>query len=188
MKSVLILDKTFMVYSTAANANFTGAGTYEFTPERLTLRPEGGNSIIKYYKINKSRLTFGNDSLDAQYTRNPETGGGFNGEPGPAPLGGMWQNIADSTDCFAFNKDGEFFWNDIEKNNDGKFWWHVMGAYEYDSRGDDPDEFILNYYATPDGRKAESIPYTVKFTLNNSRIEFTESDGKVTTFDKKTNI
>jgi uncharacterized repeat protein (TIGR02543 family) len=173
------------VYSTANHANFVGQGTYEFTSTRLTLKPEKATqNIYKYYKINKSQLIFGEGTTDeTRYTRNPETSGGFNGDPGPAPLGGMWQNIdpAKSTDCFAFNKGGEFFWPDIEKNSSGKFWWHAMGTYEYVG-----SDLILTYYDT--AVNAEPKVYTVVFTLNNTRMKLTEDDGSISEFDKKDNI
>jgi uncharacterized repeat protein (TIGR02543 family) len=165
------------VYYTATDTTFSVGGTYEFNPvtHELTLRPRNGAATMKKYEIKNSLLIFeqGEAASKDYYTRNPETGGGFSGEPAPAPLGGIWQNDIDENDILGFNKDGEYFITATQKNRDGRYWWHVVGTYEYKG-----DELTLRYNGI-DGKSGSDI-YTVEFFTNNQILERTGREGKST--------
>jgi uncharacterized repeat protein (TIGR02543 family) len=174
------------IYYTAATTTFNVAGTYEFTGTELTLRPEGGTAKILSYEITKSLLILEKGKAGAGwYTKNPETGGGFNGDPGPAPLGGIWQNTAagEEDDGISFNNDGEYFVTDTQKNRDGKFWWSVYGTYEYNAT---KKELILRHNGI--GGDTDSKIYTVEFSSANQVMKFTESDGTISTFNKRDDL
>jgi uncharacterized repeat protein (TIGR02543 family) len=176
------------VYSTANTTTFNVAGTYDFdtTRKELTLRPEGGSPIVKSYEIDKSLLIFEKGKAGATwYTKNPETGGGFNGDPASAPLGGMWQNINDADDTLGFNKDGEYFITDVQQNRDGKHWWSVIGTYEYKTVGD-KKELTLRHNGI-DGQ-LNAVIYTVEFATADQVLKLTETDGAITTFNKRDNL
>jgi hypothetical protein len=121
---------------------------------------------------------------EAWYTKNPETGGGFNGTVGAAPIGGMWQNIADSGDTPGFNSDGEYFITSGEKNRDNKSWWDVYGTYEYNVAR---KELTLRHNGI-DGQTSSEI-YTVEFTTADQVMKLTEADGvTITTFNKRDSL
>jgi hypothetical protein len=176
------------VYSTATTTTFNVAGTYEFdtTKKELTLRPEGGSPIVKSYEIDKSLLIFEKGKAGtAWYTKNPETGGGFNGELASAPLGGMWQNVDDDDDTLGFNRDGEYFVTDVQKNREGKYWWSVIGTYEYKTVGD-KKELTLRHNGI-DGQ-LNAVIYTVEFATADQVLKLTETDGTITTFNKRDSL
>jgi uncharacterized repeat protein (TIGR02543 family) len=158
------------IYSTAVITTFNVAGTYTYNTDakEITLRPDGGAPIIKTYEITGSLLLLEKGKAgEAWLTKNSETGGGFNGDPAPAPLGGMWQNTdpAYPDDCLGFNNDDEYFLRDVQKNGEGKYWWSVVGSYEYDAG---QKELILRHNGI-DGQIKTSV-YTVEFTAAGLKI------------------
>jgi uncharacterized repeat protein (TIGR02543 family) len=194
-----IEDNGAKVYYTATATNedgdlvatntFNVTGTYEYSTTELILRPEGGSPEILSYEITKSLLILekGNDK-EAWYTKNPETGGGFNGAPGPAPIGGMWQNIApgEEGDTMGFNKDGEYFVTDVQKNRDGRYWWSVVGTYEYNT-----DRKELTLWHNGMGEDFRRTIFTVEFTTANQVMKLTEQgerEGEISTFNKRDNL
>jgi hypothetical protein len=151
----------------------------------LNLYPTNGSPVAKSYEIKGSWLVFdkGRDG-ETWYTKNPETGGGFNGDLAQGALGGMWQNIVNDTDTFGFNNDGEFFITSGLKNRDGKFWWNVMGEYEYNSTRQ-----VLNLYWNGSGDTIIPDNYTVKFTVGDTVMELTEEyDKSITIFNKRDSL
>ncbi|MHB9292155.1 hypothetical protein Holit_01244 [Hollandina sp. SP2] len=168
------------VYSTATGTTFNPIGTYEYTATELTLRPTTGSPQMFSYEIDKSLLYLNKGQTgQKRYTKNPETGGGFNGALGPAPLGGMWQNTAE-TEIFGFNNDGEYFETSI-KNRDGKYWWDVYGTYEYNAAR---NELILRSYGYA-GETSGSTIYTVEFITANQVMNLTRPDGVTIRYNKR---
>jgi hypothetical protein len=179
------------VYSEANAYSFIVAGTYEFdtTRKQLTLWPEEGDPIVKSYEIDQSLLILKEGKEEEeQYTKNPETGGGFNEEPASAPLGGMWQNVNDYDDVWRFNKDGEYFktrvrYNEVQKNRDEKYWWNVVGTYEYNG-----DKKQLTVWPNGiDDETASAVIYTIEFSSANRVLKLT-SKGITTTFNKQNDL
>jgi uncharacterized repeat protein (TIGR02543 family) len=182
------------VYSEAevfnANTTFNIQGTYTYNIERkqLTLRPEGGSPRNIPFELKNSLLIFNKGLAGEMWlTKNPETGGGFNGEPAPAPLGGMWQDTTNPNTCLGFNKDGECFLSDMQqRNRDGKFWWNVVASYEYDAAR---NELALYYNDGIDPYVGTSNIYQVEFTLQNQVMKLTElNEGITLTLNKRDNI
>jgi hypothetical protein len=128
------------VYYTANATAFNIAGTYSTATnaalKEVTLRPNAGGVKVVTYEITKSLLKLDDAGNITSYTKNPETGGGFNGSPGVAPLGGMWKEptgaIGGAT-AIAFNSDLETFVDTGRRNKDNKVWWDVVGTYAYDA-------------------------------------------------------
>jgi hypothetical protein len=179
------------IYSTARTTVFNIAGTYSIDTDRkeLVLRPEGGTPIVKSYEITGSLLVLEKGKAgEAWLTKNPETGGGFNGGFGAAPLGGMWQNIIDPEDTLGFNDNGEYLLTDIQKNRDGRYWWSVVGTYEYNAAR---NELVLRHNGIWRDLELDyrSTIYHVEFTTANQVLKLTESDGITETiFNKRDNL
>jgi hypothetical protein len=169
------------VYSTATGNTFNAVGTYEYDTTELTLRPTGGSPIIKKYEITDSLLTLNKDETDpGWYTKNPETGGGFNGDAGVAPIGGMWQSDSGST--LGFNNAGEFFRPNGTKSRDNKVWWDVHGTYDYNSTR---KELTLRRNGIVNGQILPEIYTAVTFKTADQVMDLTDSNGTIITFNKR---
>ncbi|MDR2499692.1 MAG: InlB B-repeat-containing protein [Treponema sp.] len=166
-------------YATAAGGTFTSNGTYEVTtaaPKRVTLRPSGGTPVVFQYDLQKSVLTLEDATTICNYTKNPESAGGFNGTQ-TGTLAGMWQNTGNTAMYFALNGDGEWF-KPGPNNSSGKIWWIVAGSYEHKT-----DELSLI--------NAEDIAdvtiYTIELLLNGRQIKLKRGADEVT-YEKRDNI
>jgi hypothetical protein len=177
-----------MEYSTAATNNFSIQGDYEISTTRgeVTIRPDNSNVQVWSYELQKSYLVLTSGTQTKWYTKNPETGGGFNGTRTGNVLVGMWENVNDANDCLAFNGDAEWFeawctedFSLIQRNRDGRIWWHVGGEYQYNSSR---NELTLRDH---DGSNPRI--YTVQQPRPN-QIILTERDGTQTTFERRDNL
>jgi hypothetical protein len=177
-----------MEYSTSTSYNFVIQGDYDISTARreVTMRPDNGNVQVWSYELQKSLLILTSGNIEKWYTKNPETGGGFNGSQSGNILVGMWENVNNANDCLAFNGDAEWFqaWynhvnNLVQKNRAGKIWWNVCGEYQYNSsRG----ELTLR-----DSDGSNPIIYTVDQPRAN-QIRLTEQDGSQTIFERRDNL
>jgi uncharacterized repeat protein (TIGR02543 family) len=172
------------VYSTKGwNGNdFNVAGYYDIKENKITLRPDNGGATEKSYEIINSLLILEKGKAgEARYTRNPETGGGFNGEPAAAPLGGIWQDNAATTSYLGFNNKGEYFSLNIQNNN--KFWWDVSGTYELNG-----NELIFRRY-TGTGTTQESADYNdISFGTGNMTFTLRKEGIAQSVFHKRTQV
>ena len=177
-------------YSTSTKYNFAIQGDYEIntTRKEVTMRPDPGKGNVQVwsYELQKSLLILKSGGVEKWYTKNPETGGGFNGSKSGNILVGMWENVDNSNDCLAFNGDAEWFqaWYDydnnlVQKNRDGKIWWNVCGEYQYDSNR---KELTLR-----DSDGSNPAIYTVEQPRTN-QIRLKEQDGSETTFERRDNL
>jgi uncharacterized repeat protein (TIGR02543 family) len=178
-----------LIYYEATGTTFSAKGSYDFDPVKgeLTLRPDGGDAKLRTYEITKSLMILDKEKTGATswYTRNPETGGGFNGAEASAPLGGMWKKNSGTPsitgiDLMGFNNDGEYFSAAI-KSGDGKYWWDVRGTYEYKN-----SELTLRPNGLG-GTTTDSAIYKTEFTVADQKLTLTKS-GESTPFDKDKNL
>ena len=168
-----------LTYETTTSTSFNTVGRYEIVGERVRLTPTTGNTLSIAFKVTKSYLFFNNNGKESYLTKNPETGGGFNGGQSGNSFVGMWENTLDKTDCMAFNGDMEYFQPSGYVNGAGRIWWKAIGTYEYDTA---KKQLILTqvYYDNDENIYATDQPFPNQITL--------EENGKKLTFQKRDNL